>query len=345
MRVHRVAEAALARQQYVSPIDVLCGMGLLAATQVDSWRKGRIDFLERVIQGNLKKISSSMAIFRRWAIDKGLKPSETGYVRHTRGGTMALQFSKSGDPGIEKNYRTHYVSAALGEQKRQKLQEKLERAPQPVVFQILRDSECSECGTEIEQGSFLSMELEQPLCLQCARLDDLEFLPSGDTALTRRASKYSGRVAVVVRFSRSRGRYERQGILVESIALEKAERECVEDADERAAARAHGAERRREQDRELVVRMVKQIGNLFPGCPPPEVVANAEHTAVRGSGRVGRSEAGRNLGERALTLAVVAAVRQTHTEYDKLLASGVDRAAARERITDEVEEILAAWRK
>ena len=113
MRVHRVAEAALARQQYVSPIDVLCGMGLLAATQVDSWRKGRIDFLERVIQGNLKKISSSMAIFRRWAIDKGLKPSETGYVRHTRGGTMALQFSKSGDPGIEKNYRTHYVSAAL----------------------------------------------------------------------------------------------------------------------------------------------------------------------------------------------------------------------------------------
>jgi hypothetical protein len=258
---------------------------------------------------------------------------------------MALQFSKSGDPGIEKNYRTHYVSAALGEQKRQKLQEKLERAPQPVVFQILRDSECSECGTEIEQGSFLSMELEQPLCLQCARLDDLEFLPSGDTALTRRASKYSGRVAVVVRFSRSRGRYERQGILVERTALEKAERDCVEDADERAEARVRGTERRREQDRELVVRMVKQIGNLFPGCPPPEVVAIAEHTAVRGSGRVGRSEAGRNLGERALTLAVVAAVRQTHTEYDKLLASGVDRAAARERITDEVEEILAAWRK
>jgi hypothetical protein len=47
----------------------------------------------------------------------------------------------------------------------------------------------------------LSMELEQSLCLQCARLDDLEFLPSGDAAVTRRASKYSGRVAVVVRFS------------------------------------------------------------------------------------------------------------------------------------------------
>jgi len=152
-------------------------------------------------------------------------------------------------------------------------------------------------------------------------------------------------MAVLVRFSRSRGRYERQGILVERAALEKAERECVEDADERAAARVRGAEYRREQDRKLVVQMVKQIASLFPGCPPVEAAAIAEHTAVRGSGRVGRSQAGRNLGERALTLAVAAAVRHNHTEYDTLLASGVDRAAARERITGEVEEILAAWRK
>lgn len=344
-RVHRAAEAALACQQYVSPIDVLCGMGLLAATQVDSWRKGRIDFLERVIQGSLHKISSSMAIFRRWAAEKGLKPSETVYVRRIRTGTVALQFSKSGDPEIEKHYRTHYVSPALGEQKRQKLQEKLERAPQPAVFQILRDSECSECGAGIAQGAFLSKEAEEALCLSCAHLDDLEYLPSGDAALTRRATKYSERVAVVVQFSRSRGRYERQGILVERIALEKAERDCVEDADERAAARAHGVERRRKQDRELVVRMVTQIGNLFPGCPSGEAAAISEHTATRGSGRVGHSEAGRNLGERALTLAVAAAVRHNHTEYDKLLASGVDRAAARERIAGKVEEILSMWRR
>jgi hypothetical protein len=243
-----------------------------------------------------------MAIFRRWAAEKGLKPSETGYVRHTRGGTVALQFSKSGDPKIEKSYSTHYVSPALGERKLQKLQEKLERAPQPVVFQILRDSECSECGAEIEPGSLLSKEGEQALCLSCSHFEDLEYLPSGDTALTRRASKYR-------------------------------------------AARVRAAERRRKQDRELVVRMVKEIGNLFPGCPLREVIAIAEHTAVRGSGRVGRSEAGWNLGERALTLAVVAAVRHNHTEYDRLLASGVDREAARKRITGEVEEILAAWRK
>jgi hypothetical protein len=39
-RVFQAAEAALSRQQYVTAIDVLCGMGLLAPTQVASWRKG-----------------------------------------------------------------------------------------------------------------------------------------------------------------------------------------------------------------------------------------------------------------------------------------------------------------
>ena len=345
IRVVRAAEAALSRQQYVSAIDVLCGMGLLPPTQVDAWRKGRIDFLQRVIQGNPSKISSSMAMFHQWAQEKGLQPSETAYVRTTRAGTMPLQFTESGDPSIEKSYSTHYVSPALSESKRQKLEDKLNRAPQPVVFEILRDSRCSECGANIDQGSFLLMEAEQPLCLSCAGLADLEFLSRGDAALTRRATKYSERAVVVVRFSRSRGRYERQGILVETAALEKAERECVEDAEERAAARLRGAERRREQDRALVVQMARHIGSLFPGCPPAEVAAIAQHTAVRGSGRVGRTEAGRALEEDALTAAVVAAVRHKHTKYDELLANGTDRTIARQHVADRIDEILAAWRK
>jgi hypothetical protein len=114
-RVVRAAEDALTHHQYVSSIDILTGMGLLALTNLEAWRKGRIDFLERVIQGNLKKISLSMAMFRRWAQAKGLRPSETRYVRRTRMGTVDLQFSKSGDPAIEKSYRTHYVSPALSE--------------------------------------------------------------------------------------------------------------------------------------------------------------------------------------------------------------------------------------
>lgn len=343
-RVHRAAGEALYRQHYVSAIDVLCGMGLLASSQVDAWRKGRVDFLERLIQGSQTKISTSLAIFRRWAMEKGLKPSETEYVRTTRGGKVGLQFSSSGDIGIEKSYRTHFVSPELSEKKQQRLQEKLNKAPNPVVFDNLRESRCSECGAEIEKGAFLFMEKEQPLCLACARLDDLEFLPSGEAALTRRASRYSERVAVVVRFSRSRKRYERQGVLVEASGLEKAERECLEDADERALERARGAEQRRKQDVELAARMTRQIAILFPGCPAGEVAAIAAHTARRGSGRIGRTEAGRNLEESALTLAVVAAIRHNRTRYDELLSAGVDRVAARERIAFQVEEILSRWR-
>ena len=135
---------------------------------------------------------------------------------------------------------------------------KLSRPSQPVVFNILRDSECSECGAELAPDCFLFMEAGQPLCLPCARLDALEYLPAGDAALTRRAAKYSERAAVVVRFSRSRGRYERQGILVENSALERAEQECSLDADERAKARAVGALRRKEQDWALIAQMTQQ---------------------------------------------------------------------------------------
>lgn len=343
-RVVNAAEEALARQQYVSAIDVLTGTRLLQPTHVESWRKGRIDYLEGAIQANLKKISQAMAYFREWAVAKGLKPSETRYVRATRGETIDLRFSVSGDPGIEKNYRTHYLSPALSERKQQQLTEKLSNPEKPVVFEIVRDSACSECGAELTQGSFLIKDAEQALCLPCARLGDLEFLPSGDTALTRRSVRYSQRSAVVVRFSRSRGCYERQGVLVEPAALERAEQECVEDAGQRAKARAAGAVRRQQDDRELVARMTAEILRLFPGCPQGEATAIASHTAARNSGRVGRTEAGRNLDESALTAAVIARIRHRFTDYDELLLAAVDRPVARQRVAERVHDVLEDWR-
>jgi hypothetical protein len=73
-------------------------------------------------------------------------------------------------------------------------------------------------------GGLLVMENPGPACLRCVGLDDLEFLPAGDALLTRRVKAKSARSAVVVRFSRSRRRYERQGLLVEPQALTDAER-------------------------------------------------------------------------------------------------------------------------
>jgi hypothetical protein len=58
-----------------------------------------------------------MRLFRSWAERRGLRPSETAYVARTPG-RPALRFSKSGDPDIERAYRTHWVSPELSERKR-----------------------------------------------------------------------------------------------------------------------------------------------------------------------------------------------------------------------------------
>lgn len=342
-RVIEAAEDALADHGYVSLIDLFTGMRLLSPAHVESWRKGRIEFLETTLQGSADKIGRSLTLFFQWAQDKGLQPRETRYVRAGRGGTVDLRFTAEGGPEIEKRFRTHLVSPALSGRKLEKLEEKLGQAPRPVVFEIIRDSECTECGAELPKNSLLFLEAEQALCLACAGMGDLEFLPAGDVALTRRATKYSGKVATVVRFSRSRGRYERQGILVEPAAIEKAESECTEDAGERAEARERAAKQRARQDVELVEQMTRRILELFPRCPPREAHAIAAHTATRGSGRVGRSEAGRNLEERALFAAVAAAIRHQRTNYDELLASGAARDDARRRVGEKVQDILDAW--
>ena len=212
-----------------------------------------------------------------------------------------------------------------------------------VVFSILRDSACAECGEELGKGQFLRKEGDWPLCLSCADLDRLVFLPSGDAALTRRASKHSKLRAVVVRFSRARGRYERQGVLVEEQALGKAEEECLADEEARAAKRARDTERREGRDAQYVASFAKRIGELFPRCPPAEREAIAEHACTIYSGRVGRSAAARRLEEDAVTLAVRAHVRHQHTRYDELLASGRDREESRALVGPLVERVLTDW--
>ena len=119
-----------------------------------------------------------------------------------------------------------------------------------VVFMVRRETKCAECGRELSDGNLLRLENERPLCLDCADLGRLEFLPSGNTALTRRATKHSALRAVVVRWSRTRKRYERQGILVTPAAIELAETECLADEDRRARQRERSAVRREAEDSE-----------------------------------------------------------------------------------------------
>lgn len=339
-RVARVAEAALAEHSVVSPVDVLIGLGWLAPQAVDAWRQGRSDDLERLAHVNLDKLSAAMAVLGRWATERGLRPSETAYLARARD-RRPLRFSRSGDAAIEAAYRTHWVSPELSEAKQRRLTERQSRPPDLVVISALGDWSCTSCD---ESGDLLIMEGLGPLCLGCADLDHLVFLAAGDAALTRRAKKASGLSAVVVRFSRSRRRYERQGVLVEEQALVQAEQACLADVDARQRRRLREEARRSEHDVEFQAAFARAISELFPGCPPERAGDIARHAGARRSGRVGRSAAGRALDPEAITLAVVASVRHVDTPYDRLLMSGVSRADARHQVADQVSDIVDSWR-
>lgn len=339
-RVVEAAEAALAERQYVTAIDVLVGVGWLAPSHVAVWRQGRVDCLESVVQANLSRVSSAMKLFRLWAERRGLRPSETAYVARTRD-RRTLRFSKSGDPDIERHYRTHWVSPELSERKRERLAERQSRPPELVVVWPLKDDwNCVGCGVS---GGFLIMEGDGPLCMSCADLDRLVFLASGDAALTRRAKAASRLSAVVVRFSRARQRYERQGLLVEEGALERAEQACLADGEVRARRRQREEERRAGEDVDFQRRMAAEILRRFPGCPPDRAEAIAGHAGARGSGRVGRGAAGRALDPEAIRLAVVAAVRHEETRYDEFLMSGIPRLEARAMVRSQVDDVLDRW--
>jgi hypothetical protein len=224
-RVHRAAEAALAARSQVAPIDVLVGIGWLYPGAVKLWQQGRIHSLEEVMQVDASRISTAIELLRSWATARGLSSSETSYVGRTPG-RPALRFSKSGDPGVEQRYRTHWLSADLSERQRERMVEKASRPPELVVVLPLNDAwKCHRCGGT---GDLLMMENPGPACLRCVGLDDLEFLSAGDALLTRRAKAMSARFAVVVRFSKSRRRYERQGLLLEPQAIRQARSELGE---------------------------------------------------------------------------------------------------------------------
>ncbi len=205
-RVVRAAEAALQAQKYVSPIDVLTGIGWLYPGVEKEWRQRRIHCIEGVVQANPDKISEAMKLLRRWATDRGLVPRESAYVSQSRDGARCASVSAA----IRRSNMpiAHTGSRRSFKKKRERLAEKTDRPPDLVVVMPLKpDWQCHRCSGS---GGWLIMEDPGPACLKCAGMADLEFVPSGNALLTRRVKAKSTRSAVVVRLSRTR-----QGILVE----------------------------------------------------------------------------------------------------------------------------------
>jgi hypothetical protein len=212
------------------------------------------------------------------------------------------------------------------------------------VFISNRESICGECGENLGHKAWITLDRDKgALCLACAELEHLAFLPAGDAALTRRSRKHSTLSAVVLKWSKARKRYERQGLLIEEKALEQAEEECLADQEVRERRKQREAEKRKIIDKEFVRNFAKHVRILFPNCPKGKEKIIAKHACLKYSGRVGRSSAAKNFNKEAIRLAVIAHIRHTKTKYDELISRGYDRYDARSHVQLEVETIVEQW--
>ncbi len=191
----------------------------------------------------------------------------------------------------------------------------MDKADEIKVFITTRErSTCGECSEELSRGAWITLQRDKgALCLTCADLDHLTFLPTGDAALTRRARKHSALSAVVLKFSRARKRYERQGLLVEESALQQAETECLADSEIRARRAEREQIRREELDQQYI-----------------EAFASPA--------------AAKSFDEEAVRLAVIAHIRHRETDYDQLLGKGWFRHEARAHVRGRVEQISESWK-
>ncbi|MDA2809503.1 DUF2293 domain-containing protein [Nocardiopsis sp. RSe5-2] len=345
-RVAEAADAAVARRGAVSVLDVFTSLGWLTDKAVDRWRRQAVPSLQHVVQVAPDKLRTAVELLEVWAQSRGMEREEGEYLAAARE-RRELRFldapegsGGTGDTG-ERAFRTHWIAPDATTAQRNREQKRRTKAPDLVV-QMASDSwECAACGAENEL--FRLMEESKPHCMECVDMGHLVMLPSGDAALTRRAKKESRLSAVVVRWVSSRKKFRRVGLLVEEGALEEAERQCLADEDARARRRERDAERRAVQDVEFQERFAAEILQRFPLCPKERAERIALHTGARGSGRVGRSAAGRDLDPGAVRRAVIASVRHEDTPYDDLLMGGVPREEARARIAADIDRVLSAW--
>ena len=112
-RIERAVAAILEKGKVVAPVDVLIGMNLLTPQRLEGWRRGRIPYLEQVIDCNLTRLSRLLRILRFHVHDLKLVPSTTVYVCQGKK-RQRLRFTKTGDAKLEKIYATHFIWPGKG---------------------------------------------------------------------------------------------------------------------------------------------------------------------------------------------------------------------------------------
>jgi hypothetical protein len=113
-RIERAVASILARGKIAALVDVLVKMDLLAPSDLDDWRFGRVPHLERVARGGLSCLSRLLHILGFHCHDLNLVPSHTAYVKGGKGPRTPLRFTKTGDERLEKIYARHFAWPGKG---------------------------------------------------------------------------------------------------------------------------------------------------------------------------------------------------------------------------------------
>ena len=323
--------------------DLLIQLRWLHESHIQSWQNGFDEYLEGLIQCGPKKWQNACRIFKERTLN--LDSYKFSWTVHSLMGSERELKVFSQDSQFEELFNIQFFKPSITDRKKKGIIKKLTEKPEIRVFRKSgKDDNCLKCCTGINKGSLFYSERNKAYCLKCSGLEDLEFLPSGDATLSRRAKKNSKKFAVVVEFSRPRKRYERRGILVNPEAIQLAQAECNGDSTKRAASRRKAEVKRKEEDRDFTQEFSLKVKDLFPNCPDDEIAKIAAHTTERSSGRVGRTAAAKNLDKDAVTLAVIAHIRHQHTDYDRLLFNRTKKEVARRLIQPVIQRKLQSWR-
>jgi len=120
-KVKELVQTQIKSKGFVCMIDILLGLDYLTKKDLEAWRFGKIEYLEKVCMVNLGKITSIYKMMKSSALELKLSSSFTGYSRFGKGIPQKLRFSKSGDKQIEDNYSTHYIDKEYFKEKTNKV--------------------------------------------------------------------------------------------------------------------------------------------------------------------------------------------------------------------------------
>jgi hypothetical protein len=108
-KVKRLVHQNRYEKGFVCAVDILMQLDYLTKKDYEDWRFGRVDYLEKVCNVNLSKLTLINKLIKKYSTELDLKSSWTGYNKYGKGVKRRLRFSKSGQKNIEDRYATHYI--------------------------------------------------------------------------------------------------------------------------------------------------------------------------------------------------------------------------------------------